>query len=92
MTLAPDTGSDLAVLNLVGTDGRPECPHRLADELSEGELIVNLRAEGDPERLRAVVLAGLERVAGETGTTATIEHSEHFRPGRPEPTHRMAMP
>jgi hypothetical protein len=21
-----------------------------------------------------------------------VEHIEHFRPGRPEPTHRMAMP
>ena len=28
----------------------------------------------------------------EAGLTATVEHSEHFRPGRPEPTHRMATP
>ena len=49
MTLSPDTGSDLAVLNLVRTDGRAESPHRLAEELTDGELIVNLRAEGDPD-------------------------------------------
>ena len=92
MTLAPDTGNDLAVLNLVRTDGRSESLHRLADELTEGELIVNLRAEGDPEQLNAMALDGLEQAARETGITATVEHSEHFRPGRPEPTHRMAMP
>ena len=33
MTISPDTGNDLAVLNLVTTDGRAESPHQLADEL-----------------------------------------------------------
>jgi hypothetical protein len=92
MTLAPDTGNDLAVLNLIGTDGRSESPHRLAEELTEGELIVNMRAEEDPESLRKVVLAALEETALGMSIAVTIEHSEHFRPGRPEPTHRMALP
>jgi hypothetical protein len=92
MTLAPDTGNDLAVLNLVRTDGRSESLHRLAEELTEGALILNLRAEGDPEQLNATALAGLEQAAGEMGIVVTVEHSEHFRPGRPEPTHRMATP
>src|SRR3984893_13754057 len=92
MTLAPGMGSDLAVLNLVRTDGRSESPHRLAEELTDGELIVNRRAEGDPEQLNATALAGLDQAARETGITATVEHSEHFRPGRPQPTHRMAIP
>jgi Ni2+-binding GTPase involved in maturation of urease and hydrogenase len=92
MTLAPDTANDLAVLNLVRSDGRSESPHRLAEELKEGELIVNLRAEADPAQLKADVLAGLEQAVRETGITATVLHCEHFRPGRPEPTHRVAMP
>ena len=92
MTLAPDTGNDLAVMNLVRTDGKPESPHRLAEELTDGELIINLRAEGDPEQLGGITLSELEQAARETGVTATVEHSEHFRPGRPEPTHRMATP
>jgi G3E family GTPase len=90
MTLAPDAGNDLAVLNLVRSDARSESPHRLAEELAEGELILNLRAEGDPDQLNAKALAGLDQAARETGITVTVEHSEHFRPGRPEPTHRMA--
>jgi Ni2+-binding GTPase involved in maturation of urease and hydrogenase len=90
MTLAPDSGTDLAVLNLVGTDGRVESPHQLAEDLSDGELIINLRAEGDPDRLKAVVLDGVERATREAGVTAALQHIEHFRPARPMPTHRMA--
>ena len=92
MTLAPDTGNDLAVLNLVRTGGTAESPYRLADDLTDGELIVNLRAEGDPEHLNAVAFDSLEQVARESGVNTAVEHSEHFRPGRPEPTHRMATP
>jgi Ni2+-binding GTPase involved in maturation of urease and hydrogenase len=90
MTLAPADGNDLAVLNLVRTDGRSESVHRLAEEITEGELIVNLRAEGDPAQLNAIAVAALESTARQRGVSLQVEHSEHFRPGRPEPTHRMA--
>lgn len=90
MTLAPDEGHDLAVLNLVRTEGRAEAPHRLDEDLSGGELIVNLRAEGDPEQLQAVAGRALVETARDAGVTVAMEHAEHFRPGRPVPTHRMA--
>jgi Ni2+-binding GTPase involved in maturation of urease and hydrogenase len=90
MTLSPDAGGDLAVLNLVRTDGRAESPHRLAEPLTAGELIVNLRAEGDPAHLRTLALAALDGVARTSRVDLQITHSESFRPGRPEPTHRMA--
>jgi hypothetical protein len=92
MTLAPDTGNDLAVLNVVRTDGRAETPHRLADDLTRGELILNLRAEGDPDSLKTIALEGLAETAAATGVTPTVAHIEHFRPGRPQPTHRMSAP
>ena len=92
MTLSPETGNDLAVLNVVRTDGRAETPHRLAEDLTRGELILNLRAEGDPDNLKAIALEGLEEAAAAIGVTAVIVHIEHFRPGRPQPTHRMATP
>jgi Ni2+-binding GTPase involved in maturation of urease and hydrogenase len=90
MTLAPADGNDLAVLNLVRTDGRSESVHRLVEELTDGELIVNLRAEGDPGQLNGIVTAALEATSRQSGVSIHVEHSEHFRPGRPEPTHRMA--
>jgi Ni2+-binding GTPase involved in maturation of urease and hydrogenase len=90
MTLAPDTGDDLAVLNLVGTDGRLDSPFLLAEELTKGSLILNLRAQGDPDRLKHVVDAALGDVTRDNDVTVAVEHIDSFRPGRPVPTHRMA--
>lgn len=92
MTLTPDEDfGDLAVLNLVRNDGVAEMSHTLKAPLAAGELIVNLRAEGDPERLRAATLAALDRSAAAVpGLRTTIEHVERFRPPRPVPTYRLA--
>jgi Ni2+-binding GTPase involved in maturation of urease and hydrogenase len=88
MTLSPDEGNDLAVLNLVRGDGRPESMHQLQEDLDSGELLINLRAEADPDLLRSTVLASLERLA--PGIRMEIAHTESFRPAKPEPTYRMA--
>jgi G3E family GTPase len=88
MTLSPDEGNDLAVLNVVRGDGTPESIHRLQDEMESGELLVNLRAEADPELLREAVLAALEGLR--PGIDVTIDHTECFRPAKPQPTYRMA--
>ena len=60
MTLSPERGKDLGVLNLVRGDASAESIHRLQDDMDAGELLVNLRAEADPELLREAVLAALE--------------------------------
>lgn len=91
MTLAPtDEGNDLAALNLVGSDREPELSHALVEPLSSGELIVNLRGEGDPAALRSAVTGALASVSAPLGVRAETTHLEHFRPSRPVPTHRLA--
>jgi G3E family GTPase len=90
MTFSPDEGNDLGVLNLVRNDARPEQAHALAEPVTAGELIVNLRAEVDPAFLRDATVAALEAVAKKSGVSAEVEHLEAFRPGRPTPTHRLA--
>jgi G3E family GTPase len=90
MTLAPDTGDDLGVLNLVHGDGRTDSPFLLAEDVRHGELILNLRAEGDPEALERAINTALFDVTAAASVTPSIEHLERFRPGRPVPTHRMA--
>ncbi len=92
MTLSPDEdGGDIGVCNLVRGDAEPEQSHRLQAPLERGELILNLRAESDPEELRGIVLRSLQESAVRAGgVDARIEHMEHFRPARPVPTHRMA--
>jgi G3E family GTPase len=89
--LTPDEdGADLAVLNLVRGDARPEMSHRLAEPLESGELVLNLRAEGDPERLEAVVREALGTIVGARDGRLEIAHLERFRPARPVPVHRLA--
>jgi Ni2+-binding GTPase involved in maturation of urease and hydrogenase len=91
ITLSPDTGIDLGVVNLVRGDAHPELSHELQEPLTAGELILNLRAEADPKLLETEVHQALRETAARFAIEATIHHSEAFRPGRPVPTHRLAQ-
>jgi len=93
MTLSPNAGlSDLAVINLVRNDHVAELSQMLGAEISSGQLIVNLRAEADPEILRAELGRALEAVFPVAGAVrAELEHVEAFKPGQPKPTHRDAV-
>ncbi|HEX5243884.1 MAG TPA: GTP-binding protein [Tepidisphaeraceae bacterium] len=91
MTLSPAGGdSDLAVLNVVRNDGAGELSHRLAGPIESGELIINLRAEANPELLRTSTLAALESLR-KSNIVLAVEHLENFRPGKPQPTHRLTI-
>ena len=64
MTLSPDTGNDLAVLNLVRTDGRAEIPHQLAER---------------PERRGAHRQSASRRRSGTAESRRCAEHSKASR-------------
>ena len=91
MTLSPDGGlGDIAVVNLVRNDFVPELSIELPDVVESGQLIVNVRAEASPETLHAAVVESVAALtAAHPGLTARLEHEEHFRPGKPQPTHRL---
>jgi G3E family GTPase len=91
MTLSPDKGlGDIAVINLVRNDFVPELSQNLGDELESGQLIINMRAEASPEVLHEVVQAAVAQCAEKNpAMTAKVTHEEHFRPGKPQPTHRI---
>jgi G3E family GTPase len=87
--LSPDLdGGDLAVLNLTRSDAAVEMSHALREPLSAGELILNLRAEGDPERLESAVREAFGSGADDA-VRWSVSHLERFRPPRPVPVHRM---
>lgn len=90
LTLNPNEGNDLAVANLVLNDQQPELAYALEDPVREGELIVNLRAEADPDALQSIVAGILDRAGLDEGKKLTVLHMEAFRPGRPTPTHRLS--
>jgi len=90
MTLSPGGGlGEIGVVNLVRNDFVPELSMRLEEPVENGQLIINLRAEAAPDVLGTVVREGLSAAAGKFATLkATLDHLEHFRPGKPMPTHR----
>ena len=93
MTYSPDEslGGDVAVVNLVRSDFVPELGITLDEPSATGQLIINLRAEADPDALsEAVIIALSQTAAAHPGLKLSLEHHEHFRPGRPTPTHRDA--
>jgi G3E family GTPase len=91
LTLNPEeNGNDIGVVNAVRSERQAEVSHRLDEPLEAGELIVNLRAEGDPELLRSVTLEAFEAARRNRCLSLDVEHLEQFRPGRPTPTHRLA--
>ncbi len=55
--------------------------------ITDGEMLINLRAEGDPVKLAATVTKAL---AGQPGLAVEISQMEHFRLGQPKPPHRVA--
>jgi G3E family GTPase len=91
MTLSPDGGlGEIGVVNLVRSDFVPELSLSLEQPVASGQLIINLRAEAAPEILATAVRAGLAAATAKLpGLQAALEHLEHFRPGKPSPTHRF---
>ncbi|MDB6037092.1 MAG: srp54 2 [Verrucomicrobiales bacterium] len=89
MTLSPEDGlPELGVINLVRNDLVPELSQELSEPIDRAELILNLRAEASPETLHnAVNLALSEFLDKNLNLLARLEHIEHFRPGKPMPTH-----
>ena len=91
MTFNPTEGlGDISAVSLVRSDYIPELSLTLDGPAESGQLVINLRAEADPDTLQTAVreaVAGLASIFA--GMTAQVEHLEHFRPGRPTPTHRV---
>ena len=94
MTFSPaeSVTGEIAAINLVRNDFVPELSYHLEEPVTSGQLIINLRAEAAPDILEAAVKNGLlEAAVGFPGLNVTLEHTEHFRPGKPQPTHRLEM-
>lgn len=87
-----DVAGNIAVVSVVGHEDQPDLRETLFDAIESGELIINLRAEADPELLRSFTMDTLEQcVRDQQGLSMKVDHLEHFRPGKPEPTHRITV-
>jgi G3E family GTPase len=95
MTLSPvgDPHGAVAALSLVRNDHVPELSQSLDEDVAEGELIINLRAEAEPAILLEALTGSVRGVIeAASGLELRVEHLENFSPPRPTPTYRMSGP
>ncbi|MEX2671358.1 MAG: GTP-binding protein [Phycisphaeraceae bacterium] len=94
MTLmADDHQGHVGTLNLVRSDFVAELSQSLPEKLKRGTLVINLRAEADPQLMLDTLETALAQESAKTGTiTIHKEHVEHFRPAAPTPRYRMTGP
>lgn len=85
VSLTNKDGSKLGAVSVTRSDDDPFLTNRVRPFEGEVDLTVNLRAEGDPGILKTVVSNTLETCAI---PVPSLIHA--FRPGKPNPTHRMA--
>ena len=92
MTLSPVGGLQaLGAIQLVRNDFVPELSLELPAPIESAQLIINARVEMAPEALYQAVRAALEELqSSRRALLIHLEHEEHFRPGKPQPTHRLA--
>lgn len=92
MTLNPmGDPLEVAAINLVRSDHSADLSHQLVDPIDAGEILLNMRCEAAPELLDRLTREALQAVVGDQfGLEFNETHREHFRPGQPNPTHRVA--
>jgi G3E family GTPase len=88
MSLKDEEGR-LGTVNQVMGGVPPEISRPFGGSFCLGQLTVNLRAEGDPDRLRSLVEAKLEQLAQQVATPYSMNDVAAFRPGQPVPTARV---
>ena len=66
---------------------KPTFAGELDGAVREGELLVNLRAEGEPKALGKIVRGELAKALG--GIPHEMVEFACFKPGQPVPTHRV---
>ncbi len=85
---AGDIAGKLSAVSLVRSDGIPELRDSLPEQVSAGTLILNLRAEADPDLLQQIVEIVIAEIASGSTLDLSVEHLESFKPGQPRPVHR----
>jgi G3E family GTPase len=87
-TLTQTDTSGMAAVSLVRSDGPAEPRMMLGTAFTKGQLLLNLRAEGDPELLADAVQQAVGDLSGVRVRKLALQS---FRPGKPSPTHRVAQ-
>jgi G3E family GTPase len=77
-----------AVANWVASEVPVELSVASGAQVTTADLLVNVRVQGDPDLLADLVQQAIAQVARPLGLEAKLSAVQHFRPSRPQPTHR----
>lgn len=77
------------VANLVSSSVLPELSLPSACRVTSADLVINARVACDPDELKTAVQRALREACQAMGATAHEGQTQQFRPGRPQPTHRL---
>lgn len=81
---------ELSAVQLTNSAAEPELTRNTEAPFPGGKLLLNLRAEADPDTLLSEVFKSLaDAVEREPALNLNHVHSQHFRPAQPVPTHRV---
>ncbi|MEL7496910.1 MAG: GTP-binding protein [Planctomycetota bacterium] len=83
------TMHDAAVANLVSSSVSSELSLASEIKTTGADILVNARVAASPEQLEAIVREVTSMQATEMGIQLTVGNMQSFRPGKPEPTHRV---
>lgn len=82
-------GDGWSVANLVSSQEEIEASQLSSTTSDYCELTINARVAADPALLAEWVQAAIQRLANSLDASYEITDLQHFRPGRPVPTHRL---
>lgn len=80
---------DSAVANLVGSTVDAELSLASEIQTQSADLLVNARVAASPEQLERIVRTVTGLLESQFGVSLTVGQMQSFRPGKPEPTHRI---
>lgn len=80
---------DSSIANLVGSGVEAELSLASEIKTSAADLLVNARVAADPDELRTIVDGVSAELASEMSVELIVGNLQSFRPGKPEPTHRV---
>ncbi len=78
-----------AIANLVGSGVDVELSVESGAKVTKATVVVNARVVCDPLQLEEVVTESLCELANQQAVDVNLGEVQRFRPGRPEPTHRV---
>jgi len=75
--------------NLTATDNDPGYSGPDLGQVTDAELVFNVRAVGDPEEIRTIAETAIDETATAVSVDVETNRTQAFRPEYPEPVHRM---